>query len=109
MTPHPYAEILRAIADGKQIQMQARTGEWLDVQDFQVLDNAANGPYAADSFRIKHEPKKARYRVAEMREASPARDTCTQVADTAGQALCLENSPNFIRWLTDWVEYEVSE
>ena len=106
MTPHPYAEILRAIADGKQIQMQARTGEWLDVQDFQVLDNAANGPYAADSFRIKHEPKKARYRVAEMRSQQGVNYTYT---DDGNEQSRLDQAPGFIRWLTDWVEYEVSE
>ena len=111
-TPHPYAHILVGIAEGKAIQHKADPERrWVDV-DFNaetVLLWIRHRQYRPDELRIKPEPKIGRYRVAEMREASPVRDTCTQVADTAGQALCLENSPNFIRWLTDWVEYEVSE
>lgn len=107
MTPHPYAEILRAIADGKQVQRRVGIDKWCDVDRNYALYyiREATMHLGHTDLRIKPEPKKERYRVAEMRIPSTAHNYTTTADDGHG----LERSPNFIRWLTDWIEYEVSE
>lgn len=105
-TPPPYDEILRAIADGKQVQRQDSDGNWADEDYSEVLVGISVCVYAAPRYRIKPEPKKAMYRVAEMRSQFDGR-TYTYTADIDGDEL--QRSPNFVRWLTDWIEYEVSE
>lgn len=48
-TPHPQAEILRAIADGKTVQMSNKDYEWVDA-GLKCLVN-----YPTGAFRIKPE------------------------------------------------------
>lgn len=106
-TPHPQAEILHALADGKTIQTKAEKG-WFDIRPSEVLFALHGGPnYGANNMRIKPEPVKARYRVAEMRSLTG--DIYTTTSDNEWEAKGREELPGFIRWLTDWVEYEVSE
>ena len=107
MTPHPYAEILRAIADGKQIQRLVGIDEWYDVSHNDALHyvREATAQLRHTDLRIKPEPRTAWYRVAEMRSWSGDYTyTCTM--DKTEQKTL---GPDFIRWLTDWIEYEVSE
>lgn len=49
LKPHPQAEILRAIADGKTVQMSNEDCEWVDAG----LKDLVN--YPTDAFRIKPE------------------------------------------------------
>jgi hypothetical protein len=52
--PHPYAEILRAISDGKQIQFSSTTiGKWED-QDYELtLHEIAESYFEPVHYRIK--------------------------------------------------------
>lgn len=56
-TQHPHAEILRAIADGKEIQCEdtLKQGIWYDVNHNQVLEVILNNQRKV--FRIKPETK----------------------------------------------------
>lgn len=49
LTPHPQADILQAIADGKTVQMSNEDYEWVDA-DLKCLVN-----YPTGAFRIKPE------------------------------------------------------
>lgn len=108
MTPHPYAEILRAIADGKQIQRLVGIDEWYDVSHNDALHyvREATLQLRHADLRIKPEPKIGRYRVALMRRVS---DGCAYTYTADGDGDAVRRSFNFVRWLTDWTEYEVSE
>lgn len=52
-TQHPYANILRAIADGEEIEWQRSNGCW----EYQGLDQTfaeiANNAYSPDRYRVK--------------------------------------------------------
>lgn len=95
-TEHPYAEILRAVADGRQAQALSY-GQWVD---FTIEVNLPGPPGA---IRIKPRPS---VRVAEVRGLF-GRTKLHVVTSESGEAP--ESKPGFVRWLTDWVEYEVSE
>ena len=53
----------------------------------------------ADKYRVKPPPKK--YRVALFNDY-----TCVCTADNMNDASSYEKDTGFVRWLTDWVEYE---
>lgn len=105
-TEHPYAEILRGIADGKKIEWMEQDGRWHFMPSENVLREIADEAYGG-RFRVKPEPVKARYRVAEMITS----DGChiAVAASDDDYAEHVQSRPHFRRWLTDWVEYEVSE
>lgn len=50
---HPYAEILRAIADGHQVQWQDPTGRWRDQTVCTTLHEISSESYGPDRYRIK--------------------------------------------------------
>ena len=108
-TEHQYAEVLRAIADGHRIQMQTEDGEWLraPVDTNIVLLKVVKGTTPPSRFRIEQKPKICRYRVAEMRIRGGPTYTVTRDSEFDAEAI-LEH-PCFVRWLTDWIEYEVTE
>jgi len=53
ITMHPYAEILRAIADGKKIEYKNYTDEWCEVDNATALGMISVAVYT--EFRIKPE------------------------------------------------------
>lgn len=52
-TPRPYAHILRAIADGKDIQRQASNGNWLDKNHGDALIEIGQKTHAPSRYRVK--------------------------------------------------------
>ena len=97
MKPHKHAELIKAWADGAKIQGGTDGKHWLD------LDNPSwdeEGQY-----RIK--PNKRKYRVAEMFDDVSAL-TYSWTVDDEKLMLQLEDSDHFIRWLTDWIEYDAT-
>ena len=110
-TPHPQAEILHALADGKTIQGKTAGGNYVDLRPNSVLASVLYGSgHDPGSLRVKPEPVKARFRVAEMRmPGMPGCNAYTTTADDESDAKRISTHSFFLRWLTDWVEYEVSE
>ena len=51
-TPHPYAEILRAIADGEEIQFRS-AGTWCDQSLETTLQEIADEDYPPECYRVK--------------------------------------------------------
>jgi hypothetical protein len=92
--PHKHAALIKQWADGTEIQVKSRsTGNWLDIhEDAHVLWIPHN------EYRVK--PVTRKYRVGLF-------DGIPLVAQDNKQAAAFEDSIGLIRWLTDWIEYEV--
>ena len=88
---HKHCDLIKAWADGAKIQYK-ENGEWIDV----VKPNW----HPDYTYRIKPVLK---YRVALMKYY----DAYSTLTSQGTEVLCLENSPNFIRWLTDWIEVDL--
>lgn len=95
MTPREHAEVIHAFANGAEIQCQNHCEKvWRDIKEPSFLDSV--------DYRVKPTPKMAWYRVAETKHG-----TCTaNMKRSEGE---IDQAPYFIRWLTDRIEYEVTE
>ena len=93
---HKHADVIIAWAEGKDVQVWDKNNErWCDM----VL---ADPDFMADKYRVKPPPKK--YRVALFLKSDE--DSVAVVANSQANADWLETRSNFVRWLTDWVDYE---
>lgn len=91
---HKHADVIIAWAEEKDVQVWDKNNKrWCDM----VL---ANPDFMADKYRIKPPAKK--YRVALFNNGS----IYTSTADTQEDVDFFEAAHGFIRWLTDWIEYE---
>lgn len=96
MTKHIHDEVIRAWLDGKTVQIHY-DNNWHDIPSDIQLPNF----HTTTKYRIKPEAKK--YRVALMmygptlRMAWYHKDAVTE---------CVENDSSFVRWLSDWIDYE---
>lgn len=52
-TEHKYAQVLRWIADGEQVQWQSSNGQWLDESAEGVLQEILSDKFIVDRYRIK--------------------------------------------------------
>lgn len=92
--PHKHAECIKAWADGCEIELMiGSSGKW----------NTSSDPSWESfiNYRIKPTPVMAWYRVAEAKNG-------TWIANASVDLREIESSTNFIRWLTDRIEYEVT-
>ena len=93
---HKHADVIIAWAEGKDVQVWDKNNErWCDM----VL---ADPDFMADKYRIKPPAKK--YRVALFLESDE--DSVAVAANSQTTADHFESRSNFVRWLTDWIEYE---
>ena len=93
---HKHADVIIAWAEGKDVQVWDKNNErWCDM----VL---ADPDFMADKYRVKPPPKK--YRVALFRRHNY--ESLAVVANSSEVAKNYESMPDFVRWLTDWIEYE---
>lgn len=91
--PHDY--IVRLWLAGTPIQYE-KDGVWLTLPAPEVADKMPHF-YPSTFYRVK--PRSIRFRVADLGHgARPA------VAFDEREAFTIENSPGFVRWLTDWQE-----
>ena len=94
---HKHADVIIAWAEGKDVQVRDEgTSRWYDIKGKFPLFNEDR------EHRIKPPAKK--YRVALFRELDEA-----PLAVAANNQVTADNFEpllGFVRWLTDWVEYE---
>ncbi len=97
MAQHKHAALIKAWADGAEIQQEIFGGTWIDHPDPSWNPGIR--------YRIKPQIEKRRYRVA----LCQARDGYwyTTSVDNEAMADGVQRAANFHSWLTDWVEYEV--
>ena len=96
---HKHADVIIAWAEGEDVQVRDEgTKRWYDV--------VGSTPFFMGAkYRIKPPAKK--YRVALFLNAWADNDE-TYISITNSQAGkdTFEEAPSFVRWLTDWIEYE---
>lgn len=101
-----WIELGSAMIQGKTIQRNEK-GEWLDVLNLNTIS------YDPESFRIKPDPKKGWYRVGLLK--TDEGEFFTTTADSTDpyedpeQTYLDEWSEDFVRWLTDRIEYTLPE
>ena len=92
---HKHADVIIAWAEGEDVQVWDKLhSEWGDV--------ATKSPTWREDWEYRIKPPPAKYRVALFRAQTPH----TYTANTQEGARIFDKSPRFIRWLTDWIEYE---
>ena len=100
---HKHADVIIAWAEGKDVQV------W--DEDAKCWWNARTPSFYEDrKYRIKPPAKK--YRVGLFIHPATGlqlRGALAYVANDQEQATKYESLPSFIRWLTDWIEYEYEE
>ena len=94
---HKHADVIIAWAEGEDVQVRDEgTKRWFDVMP-------GNPIFSKDrEYRIK--PPSKKYRVALFLKSDE--DSVAVVANSQANADWLETRSNFVRWLTDWVDYE---
>ena len=98
--PHKWAEVIKAWADGKKIEFRLTSSlEWMPYEG-----GALTPAFSDVALEWRVRPPKPMYRVALLRDGD--RDH-TATADNDRQEAALEQSLHFVRWLTDWTEYDV--
>ena len=100
MTKHVHCELIKAWADGAQIQLKMDDGNWEDIH---------GAPAWKPGWRYRIKPKLPAYKVRFL-IYQPYRayyeHVCANVRNKEDEKLW-ENDPRFIKWITDWVEYDV--
>ena len=95
---HKHADVIIAWANGAEIEHRAGPDRpWLP-----MTNTSSWYGYDDVEYRVKPPPKK--YRVALFESDTSIYYTST--ADTPEDANFYEKGRGFIRWLTEWVEYE---
>jgi hypothetical protein len=101
--------LIQAVADGKTIQGNYGTDDKPNWKDVARL----NFDCEVEAYRIKPEPKKGWYRVGLLK--TDEGEFFTTTADSTDpyedpeQTYLDEWSEDFVRWLTDRIEYELPE
>ena len=93
---HKHADVIIAWAEGKDVQIwDSINKRWVDL----VL---ADPNFRADKYRIK--PITSNYRVALL--LNDDNEPYTVSVNNQDSADIIEQRTDFVRWLTDWIEYE---
>lgn len=91
---HKHADVIIAWAEGAEIEFKVQaTGDW----------RKTDTPSWLEGWEYRIKPPAKKYRVALLDDNGTS---YTGTADTQKDAGFYEISPHFVRWLTDWVEYE---
>lgn len=95
MKPHKHAEIIKAWADGRPVQVRISQDHWADIEK--------PSWHGIQEYRIKPEPKRGWYRVALL--------VCggTLTADILHSEESIEQCATFDRWITPRIEYELGD
>lgn len=90
---HKHADVIIAWAEGKDVQVWDHTiNKWGDIP---------GTPTWREELEYRIKPPAKKYRVALFNDY-----TCVCTADNMNDAGSYEKDTGFVRWLTDWVEYE---
>ena len=94
---HKHADVIIAWAEGKHVQVWDRGPKrWCDVK--------TNTPLFYDDWEYRIKPPAKKYRVALFRHAGE--EPLAVAANSQVTADNFEHLLGFVRWLTDWIEYE---
>lgn len=91
---HKHADVIIAWVEGAEIEYRKSP---------EYIWNAAEFPGWYENYEYRVKPPTRKYRVALFCDGS---EGYTSTADIQEDADFYESSSVFVRWLTDWVEYE---
>jgi hypothetical protein len=97
MTPHPYASVIKAAADGATVQWRIVDPHWKD------FDGTGFPDFSDLRMKWRVKPQTLRYRVALIQHGNPV----LSVSFSKEDADATQKHPYFIEWLHDWQEVEV--
>ena len=96
---HKHADVIIAWAEGKDVQVWDFTqNEWGDV--------TTESPTWCECWKYRIKPPTKKYRVALFRRSDRDRESLAVACNSPATAENYESLRDFVRWLTDWVEYE---
>ncbi len=90
---HKHADTIHAWAEGAEIEYRKSQED---------IWNEAEFPGWYENYEYRVKPPTKKYRVALFNNG----DAYTGTADTTEGANFCEKDSEFVRWLTDWIEYE---
>ena len=94
---HKHADVIIAWAEGKDVQVWDFTqNEWGDV--------TIESPTWCKGLKYRIKPTTKKYRVALF--SSHSGESLVVACNSPATAENYESLPGFVRWLTDWIEYE---
>ena len=94
---HKHADVIIAWAEGKDVQVWDKdTKCWCDV--------VKSIPFFDKDWEYRIKPPTKKYRMALLCKSNE--EPLTVAANSQRTADSFEFLPHFVRWLTDWVEYE---
>ena len=94
---HKHADVIIAWAEGKDVQVWDFTqNEWGDVTD--------KSPTWCEDWGYRIKPPAEKYKVALFRRSNY--ELFAVACNSSEVAENYESLPSFVRWLTDWIEYE---
>lgn len=93
---HKHADVIIAWAEGKDVQVRDEgTKRW--------YDDGGKFPLFDEDREYRIKPPAKKYRVALFKDGA---ESYTLTADNQETSNGYEVAYTFVRWLTDWVEYE---
>ena len=94
---HKHADVIIAWANGAEIEFKVKaTGDWRKTDTPSWQEDY--------EYRVKQPAKK--YRLALFLSYGDDGETYAAVANTQKSVDFYEQNQRFVRWLTDWIEYE---
>ncbi len=102
-----YAEVLRWIADGKEVQIRPSGGKWCTPNELRLMEVVCQNIYddwagQEITYELRLKPEGKWYRVyLDPHGLTHTLDSC----EGAAEAATSEHS-HFVRWLTDRIYYE---
>jgi hypothetical protein len=103
---HRYHDVIVAWAEGKPIQRKLiDTSEWVELN----FEEKKTPPFNSDQYEWRIKPKKnliIKCRVALIKD--PFYNIYYFSLIQEGSTLSYFH-PNFVKWMTDWIEYEITE
>lgn len=91
---HKHADVIHAWAEGAEIEFKVQaTGDW----------RKTDTPSWQEDYEYRIKPPARKYRVALFNNGA---EGYTSTADNQEDSNDHEDMPHFVRWLTDWIEYE---
>lgn len=91
--PHKHAALIKQWADGAVIQ-------YYNIHFDKWMDTYKNTPYWNQDEQYRVKPVTHEFRIALMHQ------DVIHISRDNINATCMETHRNFVRWLTDWIEYE---
>ena len=96
---HKHADVIIAWAEGEDVQVWDEGVKcWCDVN--------SRTPHFYEDWEYRIKPPAKKCRVALFRLSTEGPSTYTALTDTQEEANSYEQHIRFVRWLTDWIEYE---